>query len=203
MSKEIRFTTEKAQRDYEMVCDAMETGNEGAFAFLLQEYRNSVYLMMLKLTNNADDADDLTMESFGKAFTQLHRYTPTHTFSTWLFTIACNTFIDHYRKRRMTTVNLSAMETREEPDVAEYHVPSDDLNPEEKVMKAQRHMMLREKVAGLSPELRVLVELRYFEGLSYEELSKHENIPLGTVKARLFRAHNELYKQISAQREQM
>lgn len=94
--------TEKALRDYKLVQQAIGDGNQHAYAELMKNYRDSLYFMLLKMTNNPHDAEDLTIEAFGKAFKKLHQYTPDYAFSTWLFKIASNNCIDFIRKRKNT-----------------------------------------------------------------------------------------------------
>src|SRR5512137_2963449 len=96
----ISHLTEKAQRDYRLVKRAVNQGDQKAYAELMNNYRESLYYMLLKMTNNQVDADDLTIEAFGKAFKKLHQYTPDYAFSTWLFKIAANNCIDFMRKSR-------------------------------------------------------------------------------------------------------
>jgi len=93
--------SEKAQIDFKLVGQAMQ-GDQKAFAELMQRYKDSIYFMLLKMVNNRDDADDLTIEAFGKAFKNLHQYTPDYAFSTWLFKIATNNCIDFIRRKRKT-----------------------------------------------------------------------------------------------------
>jgi len=186
------LVTDKAQRDYILVRRAREDGDQRAFADLMQIYREPLYLMLLKMTNDPTEADDLTIEAFGKAFSSLHLYTPTYAFSTWLFSIAANHCIDFIRKKKMNTVYLDDICTRGSDDVYEYPIPSGDDNPEEEMIRKQREQMLREVVAHLKPRYRELVKLRYFEELSYEEIAERLCMPLGTVKTQLFRARDLL-----------
>lgn len=188
------LTTDKAQRDYQLVCLAREKGDEKAYADLLKIYREPLYLMLLKMTNDPVEADDLTIEAFGKAFRSLHQYTPTHAFSTWLFTIASNNCIDFIRKKRLRTISLNSMCTNRDDETTDYSIPSDDHNPEEEIIKEQKVTMMREVVQLLKPRYRKLVELRYFKEYSYEEIADELNLPLGTVKAQLFRARDFLYQ---------
>lgn len=95
----INNLTTKAVYDYKLVQLAISKGDQKAYAELLQRYRESVYFMMLKMVNNKDDADDLTIEAFGRAFKKLEQYTPNYAFSTWLFKIASNNAIDFLRKK--------------------------------------------------------------------------------------------------------
>lgn len=183
--------TDKAQRDYRLVRLALEAGDQKAYADLMNFYRDSIYFMLLKMTNNPDDADDLTIEAFGKAFKKLNQYTPDYAFSTWLFKIASNNCIDFIRKRKKETYSLDK-QFIDGSDFA-YNIPAQTLDPEEKFIEKQKIKLMREVVEKLKPHYRRLVELRYFDEYSYEEIAEELNIPLGTVKAQLFRAREFLY----------
>ena len=186
--------TGKAQRDIELVKAALERGDQGAYAELMKNYRDTLYFMMLKMTNNPEDADDLTIEAFGKAFKNLKQYTPDYAFSTWLFRIASNNCIDFIRKRKMNesvSVNLNEL-TESGDDLADI-LPSQTRNPEEDIIRQQRIQALREVIDRLKPQYRRLIELRYYEERSYEEISSELNLPIGTVKAQLFRARELIY----------
>jgi RNA polymerase sigma factor (sigma-70 family) len=186
--------TGKAQRDCELVKAALDRGDQGAYAELMRNYRDTLYFMMLKMTNNPEDADDLTIEAFGKAFKNLKQYTPDYAFSTWLFRIASNNCIDFIRKRKMNesiSVNLSEL-TDSGEDLADI-LPSPTRNPEEDIIRQQRIQALRDVIERLKPQYRKLIELRYYEERSYEEISVELNLPIGTVKAQLFRARELIY----------
>jgi len=187
--------TEKAQRDYGLVQLAINKGDQQAYATLLNNYRDSLYFMMLKMTNNPTDADDLTIEAFGKAFKNIHQYSPDFAFSTWLFRIAANNCIDFLRKNRRIQFSDGFIDDDEEPDT-DYPstVPSNTLDPEEKVIEKQKISLMHEVVEKLKPHYRNLIELRYFKELSYEEIATELDLPIGTVKAQLFRAREFLYQ---------
>lgn len=185
--------TDKATRDYQLVCLARENGDQKAYADLMNTYREPIYYMLLKMTNSAVDADDLTLEAFGKAFKSLQQYTPDYAFSTWLFRIATNNCIDFIRKKRAKTVSMDNLYTNIDGDEVGINIPSETLDPEEKIIEKQKIILMREIVNRLKPHYRQLVELRYFEELSYEEIAEKLDIPLGTVKAKLFRAREFLY----------
>ena len=192
---------DKAQRDYQLVRLAREKGDEKAYADLLKIYREPLYLMLLKMTNDPVEADDLTIEAFGKAFRSLHLYTPTHAFSTWLFSIATNNCVDFIRKKRLQTIYLDDIRTKSEGEVYEYPIPSEGDNPEENIIHEQRVQILREVVRQLKPRYRKLVEMRYFEEMSYEEIAEELDMPLGTVKVQLFRARDLLYNILITKKE--
>jgi RNA polymerase sigma-70 factor (ECF subfamily) len=185
--------TDKAIRDYKLVCLAREKGDEKAYSDLLKIYREPLYLMLLKMTNDPVEADDLTIEAFSKAFRSLHQYSPTHAFSTWLFTIASNNCIDFIRKKRLETVSINKVYKQSDDDETEIQIASSGPTPEEKVITEQRIKIMRQAVQLLKPRYRRLVEMRYFDELSYEEISEKMDLPLGTVKAQLFRARDLLY----------
>jgi len=182
----------KAVYDYGLVKAALEKSDQKAYAELMDRYRDSVYFMLLKMVNNKDDADDLTIEAFGKAFKRLSQYTPNFAFSTWLFKIATNNCIDFIRKKKKGTFSLDKTVENEEGGEMTMDVKFDGLDPEENIIKKQKVILMRSVVEKLKPRYRRLVELRYFEELSYEEISAEMDLPLGTVKAQLFRAREFL-----------
>jgi len=186
--------TEKALRDYKLVKLAIDEGNQKAYAELMGNYRDSLYFMLLKMTNNPHDAEDLTIEAFGKAFKKLHQYTPDYAFSTWLFKIASNNCIDFIRKKKKYTFSIDQNYDDEEGTEMASRIPSQTLNPEEELVKQQKIKLMREVVEKLKPHYRILIELRYFKEYSYDEIAEELNLPLGTVKAQLFRAREFLYQ---------
>ena len=184
----------KAKVDFELVCKAREQNDERAYAELMGKYRDSIFFMMLKMVKNSDDADDLTIEAFGKAFNRIHQYTPNYAFSTWLFRIATNNCIDFIRKKKMVTLSLDKDIDDGEGGSISVEVESDTLNPEQRFMRKQKIRMMRDIVSKLKPRYKELVVLRYFREYSYEEIAEETDLPLGTVKAQLFRAREQLYK---------
>lgn len=182
--------SEKAKHDYELVKHAAN-GDEKAYAELLGKYKDAIYYMLLKMVNNKSDADDLTIEAFGKAFKNLAQYTPNYAFSTWLFKIATNNCIDFIRKKKGNTISLD--HPFDDKDSIGTPLQSDSLDPEEDMIKSQRITLMRNVVENLKPRYRTLVELRYFKEYSYDEIAKELCLPIGTVKAQLFRARELLY----------
>jgi RNA polymerase sigma factor (sigma-70 family) len=192
--------TEKAQRDYILVREAVDHGNQRAYSELMALYKDTIYFMLLKMSGNPEDAEDLTIEAFGKAFKNLQQYTPDYAFSTWLFRIASNNCIDFIRKKKKNVLNYDANEELNESHKAS-NLPAETGDPEEKLMRSQKVKMMREVVEGLKPRYRKLIELRYFEELSYEEICEELNLPLGTVKAQLFRAREFLFNILKNSRD--
>jgi RNA polymerase sigma factor (sigma-70 family) len=184
----------KGQYDYQLVVRAVEHSDQKAYAELMSRYRDSIYFMLLKMVNNKDDADDLTIEAFGKAFSRLHQYTPNYAFSTWLFKIASNNCIDFIRKKKnKQTFSIDKPIEGDDGGGITLDLRSGGLDPEEKIIKKQKIKLMHEVVDKLKPRYKELIELRYFKEHSYEEISEELNLPLGTVKAQLFRAREFLY----------
>ncbi|MDP2338662.1 MAG: sigma-70 family RNA polymerase sigma factor [Bacteroidota bacterium] len=188
--------SDKAQYDYLLVELAL-LGNEKAFAKLMSRYKDAIYFMLLKMVNNKNDAEDLTLEAFGKAFKNLHQYSPNFAFSTWLFKIATNNCIDFLRKRRGVYVSIENGHENGDNDPP-VRLRSQEPDPEERLIRIQKAFLMRKIVHQLKPRYRILVELRYFREYSYEEIAQELKLPLGTVKAQLFRAREMLFKMIES-----
>ncbi|MCK9339383.1 MAG: sigma-70 family RNA polymerase sigma factor [Bacteroidales bacterium] len=181
------FTTEKAKRDALLIKDALENGNQRAYSELLRYYRDPLYFTLLKMMKNPSDAEDLTIEAFGKAFKNLEKYSPDFAFSTWLFRIAVNNCIDYMRRK-----NNSPQCVDEDFVVFENNCDKRDIyaqfSQEDHYMEKERVRMMHLAVNQLRPKYKTLIELRYFQELSYEEISKELNISMNNVKIQLFRA---------------
>jgi RNA polymerase sigma factor (sigma-70 family) len=182
--------SEKAKGDLLLVEEAKK-GNEKAFASLMNRYRDSIYYMLLKMVNNPSDAEDLTIEAFGKAFRNLDSYTPKFAFSTWLFKIATNNCVDFIRKKHVSPTPLDNLQ--DGLDNLTVNIQSDLPDPEESLIYRQKVAALKEIISQLKPRYKELIELRYYKEYSYEEISSELNMPIGTVKAQLFRAKTLLY----------
>lgn len=187
-----RFSS-KALEDFDLI-DKAVGGNEQAFAELLKRYRKAVYHTVLKMVRNVDDAEDLTIEAFAKAFNNLHKFQKDYTFSTWLFRIATNNSIDFLRKKRLKTTSLDSSLTMNDGDTVRIDVRDDALNPHEEAIRTQKIEIVRQFVELLPPKYQRLVKLRYFKEYSYDEIAKEIEAPLGTVKAQLHRARELLYE---------
>jgi RNA polymerase sigma factor (sigma-70 family) len=187
----------RAKEDFDLVRRALDVNDQSAYAKLMQRYRDSIYFMVLKMVHDPDDADDLTIEAFGKAFQNLEKYSPDYAFSTWLYKIALNNSIDFIRRKRMETFSIDEENEGENGDSYKMDLQAPGLDPEEKFIKEQRAKLMREVLEKINPKYRMLIELRFFDELSYEEIAEKTNLPLGTVKAQLFRAKDLLYQILS------
>lgn len=183
--------SEKGKKDLVVVERAKE-GDEAAYAKLMDQYREPVYYMLLKMVKNTDDAEDLTIEAFGKAFNRIQQYSPNYAFSTWLFKIASNNCIDFIRKKRVHLTSMDHAYSNQDGESVKIDVDSGTMDPEETYIKQQKVKMMRKVVEQLKPRYRDLIKKRYFEELTYEEIADEMELPLGTVKAQLFRAREFL-----------
>jgi len=192
--------TEKGQRDYKLVKLALQNGDQYAYAELMNFYRDSLYFTMLKITGDPHDADDLTIEAFGKAFKNLTQYTPEFAFSTWLFKIATNNCIDFMRNKKKGNFTVN---TGIDDDDMSAQVVTMSLNPEEEFINSQKIHLMHEVVKRLKPHYKKLIEMRYFKEYSYDEIAKELNLPLGTVKAQLFRSREFLFNILKHSKEKI
>jgi RNA polymerase sigma factor (sigma-70 family) len=189
-----RGFSNKALEDFELIDKAVIEKDQQAYATLMKRYKKAVYFMILKMIRDADDAEDLTMEAFAKAFRNLHKFKKDFTFSTWLFRIATNNTIDFIRKKKLKTMSLNTTLSDDGGNSVTIDVEDDDKNPQDEFIKSQRIEMVRIFVDKLPAKYRKLVQLRYFDELSYEEIAQELDKPLGTVKAQLHRSRELLYE---------
>jgi len=199
-NSEKRVFSEKALSDFKLIDEATE-GNERAYAELMRRYKKSVYHTLLKMVHNSDDAEDLTIEAFAKAFRNLPKFKKEYTFSTWLFRIATNNCIDFIRKKRLETMSINNSINSDNGDTLSIEIRDENLDPQEETIKTQKIELVRDIVMQLPPKYQKLVELRYFEELSYEEIAQELDAPLGTVKAQLHRARELLLDLVRSKRD--
>jgi RNA polymerase sigma-70 factor, ECF subfamily len=184
--------SEKALQDFQLIDQAVNEQDEQAFAMLMERYKKPVYHMILKMVRNVDDAEDLTIEAFTKAFKNLYKFKKDYTFSTWLFRIATNNSIDFIRKKKLDTMSLNTAYQDESGTNVTIDIKDKNLDPQEEAIKAQKIELIQLFVTKLPAKYQRLVRLRYFSELSYEEIAKELEAPLGTVKAQLHRARELL-----------
>lgn len=198
-----REFSNKALEDFELIDEAITNGNEQAFGKLMQRYRRPVYHMILKMVRNVDDAEDLTIEAFAKAFKSLHRFKKDYTFSTWLFRIATNNAIDYIRKRKLNTTSIESTYTDDSGDSVSMDLEDLNLNPQDKAIRDQKIELIKVFVDKLPAKYQRLVRLRYFDELSYQEIAKEIDTPLGTVKAQLHRARELMFEMFKNKRDHL
>jgi len=194
LDDQYKHLTTKGLYDYKLIRRALDKKDESAYAELLSRYRESVFFMIYKMTGSKEDAEDLLMEAFTRAFHKLSQYEPRYAFSTWLFRIATNTTIDYLRKKK--NENLLSLQTKQEEGDLELEglIRSDNPDPEDESIRRQKLRIIRKVMENLKPKYRQLVEMFYFEELSHEEISQRLGLPIGTIKAQLFRARELMFQ---------
>ena len=171
------------------------SGDEKAYEALLNRYRNGIYNMIYQMIKNKEETEDLVQETFIKAFNSLESYNDHYAFSTWLYKIAFNNCIDKIRKRKLKTYSLNEPVQLHEGEVQQ-EIRDDSNTPDKSLLYAEEKKRIQESIDALPPRYKEVIVLRHQEEQSYEEISEKLDIPLGTVKARIFRAREMLKKQL-------
>ena len=186
----------RTDEERELITQA-RTGDARAFERLMHKYRRSVYYLIFRVVRNPEDAEDLTQETFIKAFGSIARFDPKFAFSTWLFKIATNNSIDFIRRKKMQTLSIDAPSAQEDSPASLLQIVDTALTPNEQMLKKERKEYLQAAIEQLPPRYRQLIELRYYKEYSYEEVTQAMGLPLGTVKAQLHRARELLTELLS------
>lgn len=183
------------QEDYTLVAAALG-GDQAAYTRLRNKYWRPIEAMLSRMIRNKSDAEDLTQEAFIKAFNSLHTFNTEYAFSTWLYKIASNNCIDYLRKRRLKTISMDApIQTRDGEMHMEIADPS-AIRPDVPLTSAERTAVLLEAIKNLPDKYRIVIELRHHQEMEYADIAEKLNLPLGTVKAHLFRARALLLKRL-------
>ncbi len=161
-----------------------KTGDQVAFTFLLDHYWNEVYGFMLKRTENETDSEDIAIETFSKAFDKIATYNPEFQFNTWLIAIAKNVHIDMLRKKKSTVF----VEITDNEDHQAYNIADTTPSIEDALITEQNLSRLLQFIKELKPHYQEVIQLRYFQEMSYQEIAEQLNEPLSNVKIKLLRA---------------
>ena len=157
-------------------------GDEKAFEHLFTRYREAIRQLLQQRAGSADDADDLLQEPFVKVYLHLENYNSQYTFGQWVYTIARNTFIDYVRRRQ-----------EELPIDERFSAPASPTpTPEESVIRRQQRDQIESYLTALRPQYRRLIEMRFFEEYTYEEIAEKLQLPMGTVKTQIHRAREQM-----------
>jgi len=185
---------EKRKEDARLIQSAIQ-GDERAFETLLNKYKNLVFTIMMKMVRNPQEAEDLTQEAFMKAFRSLASFNNEFAFSTWLMKIATNNCIDFLRKRKLRTYSINEPVQYKDEKI-EVELPDHGPGPEKHLLQSEQKRILEEAISQLPERYRYVILLRHKEEKSYEEISEILDLPLGTVKAQIFRAREILNKKL-------
>ncbi|GGB74937.1 DNA-directed RNA polymerase sigma-70 factor [Flavobacterium suaedae] len=166
------------------IVEKAQKGDQVAFTSLLDLYWNEVYGFMLKRTQNETDAEDIVIETFAKAFDRITTYNPDYAFNTWLISIAKNAHIDMLRKKKSSL--FVAINEKEEKQA--YNIADDSLSAEDELIQEQNLSRLLECIKKMKPQYQEVIQLRYFQELSYQEIADQLQEPLNNIKVKLLRA---------------
>ena len=178
------------ERDIKLI-DRAKLGDQKAYSRLLELYYDSLYANLSKKMKGSSYVDDVALEAFQKAFKKLSMYQPKYAFSTWLYRIAHNQMIDHYRKEKHRKLDVS-LNFYEEGEEKEIMIDSGVDTPEDQLIRKQNKEAVHHLVQSLPGDYRDVIDLRYLQEFSYQEIADEMQIPIGTVKAKLFRARKLL-----------
>jgi RNA polymerase sigma factor (sigma-70 family) len=175
-------------------------GDVGKFSFLFERHHRALFNFFLRVTGNRDLSEDLVQEVFYRMLKYRHTFRPDSQFCAWMYQVARNAHVDHFRKRRH-----EAVLSEDEDDDSTSEPPSPELTPEEGLRKRQEARLVRQALAQLSVDKREVLVLSRYQGLKYEEIANILGCEVGTVKGRVFRAIRELsetFAQLSAKRSE-
>lgn len=166
--------------------DEAQEGSQKAFRFLFNHYWDTVYFYIYKKTSDEDEAEDITVKTFAKAFNKISTFNPNYSFKSWLMVISKNIYIDHLRKNKKDTISINK-DNREA-----YFVVDETLSPEDKIIEEQNLKVLLSCIKELKPHYQEIINLRFFREMAYREIATELNEPINTIKVKLLRARKLL-----------
>lgn len=175
-------------------------GDQSAYSLLMKKYERPLYFHILGIVRRTDDVDDLVQDIFAKAFVALQTYSPEYAFSTWIYKIASNHAIDFLRKKKLKTVSIYR---QTEEGETEMELPDTTYQPDRHILEDQRRTLIAEAIASLPEKYHRVILMRHQQEMAYEDIAEALNLPLGTVKAHIFRAREMLNKFLRDKRESL
>lgn len=180
------------QEDILLIDDAI-SGKQEAYERLMNKYKQLIYNLIYRMIRNKEDVEDLTQEAFIKAFNSLDKFDKQFSFSTWLFKIATNNCIDYLRKKKLSTFSIDK-EIGSDDDDYTFEIPDNERIPDKNILDTERKKILEEAIESLPNKYKSVILLRHRDEKDYEEIAKKLKLPLGTVKAHIFRGRELLNK---------
>lgn len=175
-------------------------GSEKAYTKLVNKYERALHFYIMKMIKDKNRVEDLVQEVFVKAFDNLHSYNTNYAFSTWLYRIATNHTIDYLRKKKLKTLSIDEPVSSRDGEM-EMQLPDESAQTDRKIIRTQRQKMVQGAIDDLPDKYRDVIKLRHMQEKSYQEIADVLNLPLGTVKAHIYRAREMLYKALKDKRE--
>ncbi|MCC5914481.1 MAG: sigma-70 family RNA polymerase sigma factor [Balneolaceae bacterium] len=186
--------------DDRLVSQAMD-GDQAAFRQLMEKYQKPLYFHVIKMVKDKEQIEDLIQESFVKAFDNLSSYNTNYAFSTWLYRITTNHTIDYLRKKKLETMSISDPVKTRDGDMS-IQLEDEQAETDRRIIRKQRSKIIHQAIEDLPDKYRVVIKMRHLEELSYDEIATELDLPLGTVKAHIFRAREMLYKALKDRRSE-
>lgn len=180
--------------DSQLIKEALG-GDDAAYSKLMKKYHDAIFSFIFRMVRDREQVEDLTQEAFIKAFASLRNFNEEFAFSTWLYKIATNNCIDFIRKRKLQMYSIDKPIESKDSDYA-FELPDDSYEADKELISDQRAVLLMKAIDRLPEKYRRVILLRHSEERSYEEISEMLKLPIGTVKAHIFRARELLYKQL-------
>lgn len=175
-------------------------GDESAYKELVNKYERALYFHVKKMIKNEEQVNDLVQEAFVKAFDNLNSYSTNYAFSTWLYRIATNHTIDYLRKKKLQTLSIDEPVTTRDGEM-QMQLEDESAGTDRNIIRKQRQKIVQHAIDDLPEKYRAVIEMRHMEEKSYQEIADVLDLPLGTVKAHIFRAREMLYKALKDRRE--
>lgn len=195
-----RENASESSREDDVLVKRAVGGNERAYRELVEKYERALYFHILKMIKDKEQVEDLVQETFVKAFDNLNTYSTDYAFSTWLYRIATNHTIDYLRKKKLQTLSIDEpVQTRD--GELKMQLPDESASTDRSIIRQQRQKIVREAIKDLPKKYRKVIEMRHMEEKSYQEIADVLDLPLGTVKAHIFRARELLYKALKDKRD--
>ena len=183
---------ESRSEDATLIKRALD-GDQKAFRKLRQKYHEAIYNLIYRMIRDKDEVADLTQEAFIKAFMSLSSFNDEYAFSTWLYKIATNNCIDYIRRKKLQTFSIDKPIESKESEFS-FELPDSTYEPDRDMIARQRKKLLEDAITSLPAKYRQVIHLRHVEEREYQEIATMLKLPLGTVKAHIFRAREMLNK---------
>lgn len=189
-----RRKLESRAEDSRLIKAALK-GEQPAYRAILKKYHDQVYNLLYRMVHEKDEVEDLTQEAFIKAFQSLHHFNEEFAFSTWLYKIATNNCIDYIRKKKLATFSIDKPIESKDSEYT-FEIPDSTYEPDKSMIARQRTKALEDAINSLPEKYRTVILMRHSEDMDYQDIADQLNLPLGTVKAHIFRAREILYKKL-------
>jgi len=186
--------SDSRSEDSEIIQQALR-GDDAAYKRLMNKYHDAIFNFIYRMIRDKHQVEDLTQEAFIKAFASLKSFNDQYAFSTWLYKIATNNSIDYIRRRKLQLYSIDKPIEAADSDYT-FELPDETYEADKDIIRGQKLQLLNDAIADLPEKYKKVIQLRHVEERTYEEIAKMLKLPIGTVKAHIFRAREILYKNL-------